>query len=154
MTQTGSGNAQRDAAIVARVLDDGLSYRAAADEAGISHERARQIVMRHREQAEAELAAAGPDEAALRVRYAAALEIVDTLEPAERWVLLAAVLWPSEKLLAVSRQVMRVQDARAERDGRCRACGCDLETYSFGCRTCRDRRQGRRRRERDREARA
>lgn len=151
MTQMEASKHERNDLVIARVLDEGASYREAARELGISAERARQIVNAHRTKLRRELDGSDVEERALQLRYRAALELVDELEPAERWALLVAVIWPRGTLLAASHALAASPHAREDHRRTCSACGIGIDDYTEGCRTCTERRIGRRRRARQRE---
>lgn len=148
---------ERDAAIVARVLDDQATLREVAREFGMTWQNVHRIVRGYERRLAAEANALDFEELALLVRYHQALELVDRSEPEERWNLLAAVVWPSAELEAVSIATACEHGAVARQPRSCSGCGVSYERgddcYTDGCRTCTERRVGRRKRERDRAAR-
>lgn len=145
----GRPRAERNAALVSRVLEDGLTIAAAGEEFGISRQRVQQLLKEHF----AVEAALGLEERAFRVRHEQAVALVETLPPEQRLTLLAYVVWPTERLAEASRERARSLDAKALRRDRrrCRRCGIQFAAgYTDGCVTCADRLRSQRRRDRAR----
>jgi hypothetical protein len=143
------------AEIVARVMDGGERVQAVADVFGVSKAWVGQIVTEGRKAARreaAEEASRDLDVAALTIRYRFALGLVESVDVGERWQLLASVVFPSVELLEASRERARAGFGDREPCAPCAGCGTPLDNYTLGCRTCTDRRDGRRKRERKRAA--
>jgi hypothetical protein len=140
---------ERDA-LLARV-HDGASYRSIAAEFGVSRERVRKLAnderKARRREAEEELAR-DPDLAALRLRWETSLGLVDAVDVPERWELLAAVVFPSDELLEVSRARALVGVEETDPRRLCGGCGGEPDGVTLGCRTCQDRKDGRAKRAR------
>ena len=148
-------SAEERAQAVERVLA-GETQTAVAASVGLSRERVRQLVSAYQRAEAAEIereAARDLDAAALLFRYRQGLAVVESLEPAQRVELLAAVIWPGDELLELSR-ALALGGLPARKVARtCAGCGCDVADITEGCRTCQERRLGRAKRERRRAAR-